>query len=125
MNARRNQEQIGLFPVSNPAPTAREIEAIRLAALRARDAQLAAMLRRLAQGIGHAFAAIGQALVTWPERRRTYEELRALTDRELADIGMTRGDIARVFDPEFQLPARREAANAGKRPVRAAMPSAA
>ena len=28
-------------------------------------------------------------------------ELRAYTDRELADIGLGRRDIPRVFDPEF------------------------
>jgi uncharacterized protein YjiS (DUF1127 family) len=30
----------------------------------------------------------------WMQRRRAEAELRALTDRELADIGLTRGDIA-------------------------------
>ncbi len=34
-------------------------------------------------------------------RNRIVQELRALTDRELADIGIARCDIHRVFDPEF------------------------
>jgi uncharacterized protein YjiS (DUF1127 family) len=37
------------------------------------------------------------------ERCRVYEHLRALTDRELADIGLARGDIGRVLEPEFHL----------------------
>jgi uncharacterized protein YjiS (DUF1127 family) len=34
-------------------------------------------------------------------RRAVIEELTALSDHELADIGITRGDIPRVFDPHF------------------------
>ena len=40
-----------------------------------------------------------QALQMWRVRRdirRTYKELSALTNRELDDLGLTRGDIARV-----------------------------
>ena len=33
--------------------------------------------------------------------RRVMAELRDLTDRELADIGLSRGEISRVFDPSF------------------------
>ncbi|MDA8249526.1 MAG: DUF1127 domain-containing protein [Rhodospirillales bacterium] len=36
-----------------------------------------------------------------PRRRAVLEELTRLSDRELADIGMTRGDLPRVFDPAF------------------------
>ena len=37
--------------------------------------------------------------------RNTYNQLSRLTDRELADIGITRGDIKRVSkgDPEYRL----------------------
>jgi uncharacterized protein YjiS (DUF1127 family) len=45
--------------------------------------------RAIVEGIGHRLAA-------WAERRRTMDELSALTDRDLADIGLTRGDIFRV-----------------------------
>ena len=34
-------------------------------------------------------------------RDRIVRELRSLTDRELADIGIARCDVHRVFDPEF------------------------
>ena len=36
-----------------------------------------------------------------PRRRAVLSELSALSDHELADIGLARGDLARVFDPEF------------------------
>ena len=34
-------------------------------------------------------------------RARIVQELRSLTDRDLADIGIARCDVHRVFDPEF------------------------
>jgi len=106
MNARIIEEQVALFPHAATTRITREteLEAIRFAAIRARDEALAAGLRKLFTGIGHGLVAIARAARSWPERRRTYESLRALTDRELADIGMTRGDIARVFEPGFTAP---------------------
>lgn len=106
MNPRTTQEQIGLFPATTPAQAAAaaEMDVIMAQAVRARDAALAASLRRLFGTIGKALAAIGAALSTWPARRATYEKLRRLNDRELADIGLTRGDVARVFEPDFRLP---------------------
>ena len=35
------------------------------------------------------------------ERQRVIRDLKAMSDRELSDIGLTRYDIPRVFDPEF------------------------
>ncbi len=35
------------------------------------------------------------------ERQMTLNELRGMTDRELADIGLNRGDVHHVFDPAF------------------------
>jgi uncharacterized protein YjiS (DUF1127 family) len=37
-----------------------------------------------------------KALRNWRERRAATAELSALSDRSLADIGLTRGDIARA-----------------------------
>lgn len=34
-------------------------------------------------------------------RRAVIAELNMLSDRDLADIGLTRADLPRVFDPEF------------------------
>lgn len=112
MNPRHTQEQIGLFPATTPAPSAAEIDALVAQAVRARDAALAASLRRVFGGLGRALAVVGTTLATWPTRRATYEKLRRLSDRELADIGLTRGDIARVFEPDFRLPAAPANANA-------------
>lgn len=35
-------------------------------------------------------------LLTWREHRRVIKELNAMTDKELADIGINRGDIDRL-----------------------------
>lgn len=122
MNPRRTQEQIGLFQTTATAPSADEILRIRAEAAAMRDAAIAAGLQRAFAGLGRALAAIGTALTSWPERRSTYENLRRLTDRELADIGLTRGDITRVFEPGFQVPQRPANANAPvARPSRAAI----
>jgi uncharacterized protein YjiS (DUF1127 family) len=106
MNPRDTQEQIGLSPAFAKFPNRDEVETIRMQAVQARDAMIAGYIRALFRGIGKVLAVIGTTLVSWPERRATYESLRMLTDRELADIGLTRGDISRVFEPGFKVPAR-------------------
>jgi len=40
------------------------------------------------------FADLMAALVDWNDRRMTRNALNALTARELADIGLSRGDVA-------------------------------
>ena len=40
-------------------------------------------------------------LAEMPKRRAVLDELGRLSDHELADIGLTRGDLPRVFDPSF------------------------
>ena len=40
-------------------------------------------------------------LVALPRRRAVLDELGALTDHELSDIGLSRTDLSRVFDPSF------------------------
>jgi uncharacterized protein YjiS (DUF1127 family) len=35
------------------------------------------------------------------ERQATFTELRRMTDRELTDIGLNRGDVEHVFSPAF------------------------
>lgn len=117
MNPRRTQEQIGLFATP---PAAAAIEAHRAEAARLRDAALAALLRRGFRVLGQALAAVGGAVATWPRKRAAYQALRGLTDRELADIGMTRGEIARVFEPGFTMPAAPANSNQAPAPSRAA-----
>lgn len=69
-----------------------------------------------ARAFGQAFAMIGagigavlSAIVTWPTKRDTYKALEQLSDKQLADIGLARGEISRVFEPGFAL----QAANDG------------
>lgn len=46
--------------------------------------------------IGTHFASAAATLIAWNDARQTKNALGALSDRELADIGMCRGDIDRV-----------------------------
>jgi len=40
-------------------------------------------------------------LIAWHRDRQAIAELSTMTDRELLDIGLTRGDLPRVFQPAF------------------------
>ena len=40
-------------------------------------------------------------IAAWPRRRAVIDELAMLSDRELADIGLSRADVRRVFDPRY------------------------
>ena len=71
-----------------------DAEAIRLAAVAARDEAVASWI------LGGLRNTI-RLVVSLPQRLATYNALRALSDRELRDIGMNRFDIGRVFDPSF------------------------
>ncbi|QYU69949.1 DUF1127 domain-containing protein [Leptolyngbya sp. 15MV] len=101
MNPRDRQEQIGLFHAT-PSLDAASIETIRAQAVAARDAAMAQLLVRV---FGPVFRGVA-LLLTWPRRRATYETLRLMSDRQLADIGLERAEIARVFEPDFRLPAQ-------------------
>jgi uncharacterized protein YjiS (DUF1127 family) len=50
--------------------------------------------RSLGQRLGGAIAALRG-------RQAVFNELHSLSERELSDIGITRSDIHRVFDPAF------------------------
>lgn len=50
------------------------------------------------------------ALTEMPRRRAVLDELSVLTDRELADIGLNRAELDRVFDPAFAKTRRRDVA---------------
>jgi uncharacterized protein YjiS (DUF1127 family) len=52
-------------------------------------------------GFGRKVANALAWLVAMPRRRAVIDELRMLTDRELADIGVARSELKRVFDPAF------------------------
>jgi len=51
--------------------------------------------------VGGAFTAIGRYVAELPARRAVINELSTLSDRELADIGLARSDVRRVFDDAF------------------------
>jgi uncharacterized protein YjiS (DUF1127 family) len=80
-----------LMPHALPArPTeAQQIEAIIAEARRERDAAMFA-------GVTRFFDALRAGLTTLRTRRETIERLRALSDRELTDIGVARGNITDV-----------------------------
>lgn len=112
MDARLTERELSrLLPPAN-FRDAEEREAIRHAAMAARDAAIAAGIRRAARGVVAALTTVAHAVANWPSKRRTYAELLSLTDRELADIGLSRADVSRVFDPDFAQPQR-----AAKAPV--------
>jgi uncharacterized protein YjiS (DUF1127 family) len=46
-------------------------------------------------------ARLRETVARYRERQAVQAELHAMTDRELADIGMSRYDISRIFDPDF------------------------
>lgn len=48
--------------------------------------------------IGNVLANVYATLVSWNDARLTRKSLSALTDRELEDIGLIRGDIDLVAD---------------------------
>ncbi len=51
--------------------------------------------------IGTRLAQFVSYLRSLPQRRAVINELSALSDRELADIGLHRAEMGRVFDPKF------------------------
>lgn len=104
MNTRCTTDQVGMFNIATPDLTAHEIEVLRHAAMRARDKAIADGAIKIVSGIGRGLAFLGRAVLSWPERRSTYDGLRDMSDRELADIGLTRSEISRVFDPSFRVP---------------------
>ena len=67
---------------------------------------------RLLTAVGLGFATLARKIAAHAERRAVLEELSRLSDRELADIGLTRGELLLVFDPGFA--AQREAARTAR-----------
>lgn len=100
MNSRITPAEAALlmpFSAGEPAE-AQRIRAVVAEARRARDAALAAHILAGFRGLA--------ALVTALRRRReTVAELKALSDRELADIGLTRGGIEGAAAAAAPLPA--------------------
>jgi uncharacterized protein YjiS (DUF1127 family) len=113
MDARITKAEAALLLPATTIPSRRqaEVEALRLAAIAARDEAIAAGFRRAGHAVLGAAESLVRALLTFPARLQTYQALRGLSDRELRDIGMTRFDIPRVFEPGFA-PAANDSAKA-------------
>ncbi len=61
-------------------------------------------------GLRHRVGAVISGLMTFSRRRAVLDELSSLSDRELADIGLSRAELSRVFDPHFIEARTRDAA---------------
>jgi uncharacterized protein YjiS (DUF1127 family) len=64
-------------------------------------ARTGAVAQRRRGGVVRKIAGAVQWLIEMPRRRAVLETLSSLSDHELADIGLTRADLPRVFDPAF------------------------
>jgi uncharacterized protein YjiS (DUF1127 family) len=114
MDARFTREETALLlNLTSPAQT--EVERLRLEAMRARDAAIGAAVARAVKAVVRGIRATLGFLAAYPERVRTLRHLSNLSDRELADIGLSRGDLARVFDEDFAIPRNAPAAPARAR----------
>ena len=58
-------------------------------------------------GLAAWFAGLIDSYHTWQRNQQAITELGSMSDRELGDIGLTRSDMARVFDPAFNDDLRR------------------
>lgn len=104
MDARSIRKEMDLLPFRNL--TEEETEARRLAALRSPAIEKGRRFGGVLSGVWAFVTGIVQFLAIYPERRAVFDQLQGLSDRELADIGLERADIARVFDADFTLPGR-------------------
>jgi uncharacterized protein YjiS (DUF1127 family) len=64
------------------------------------DAQTPAVKPR-PSGVGQWFTAFVAAISAWRQRQAVLQEMQLMTDRELSDIGLSRADLGRVFEPAF------------------------
>jgi uncharacterized protein YjiS (DUF1127 family) len=114
MDARLTQAESAYLVSAAPSVERERAMALRLAASQAYRASLL-------RGATHLLARLGDALFGWVERARIRAELGSLTDRELADIGLSRGDIGRVIDASEPVaetaPARRPARIGAQQPA--------
>jgi uncharacterized protein YjiS (DUF1127 family) len=60
-----------------------------------------AVVKTPSSGIHHWLSIAVTAFAEWRRRQTVLQEMTMLSDRELADIGLSRTDLPRVFDPAF------------------------
>jgi uncharacterized protein YjiS (DUF1127 family) len=117
MDARITKEETALLMNLTPSRSAQELEAIRLAAIRARDEAIGRAIARGVSALWRGIRAAALFILDYPRRRALFEQLSAMSDRELADIGLQRADLARVFDEDFRIRQPAEPAPAAAHPV--------
>jgi len=83
MNARIDTAETGFIPAMVSSPQAERRAALQQSS---GEAWQAGLLHRL-----------GDALFGWVRRDRVRAELAALSDRDLSDMGITRGDFDRIL----------------------------
>lgn len=57
--------------------------------------------RGVLRAIGDGLAIVARGVMNWTGKQGTMAALEAMSDRELSDIGLSRGDLPRVFDNDF------------------------
>ena len=57
--------------------------------------------RGLLRLIGDGLASLTQGIRNWAGQQAMLSEMGMMSDRELSDIGLSRTDVPRVFDPSF------------------------
>jgi uncharacterized protein YjiS (DUF1127 family) len=65
------------------------------------DEPTATVVEKPARSIGQWLASAVASFAEWRRRHAVMHEMEMLTERELADIGLTRADLPRVFEPAF------------------------
>lgn len=100
MDARITREETALLlNIDNPRET--EVDRLRDQALHTREAAFGARLLAVLERLAGAARTVFAALAAYAAQRRTLSHLSGLSDRELADIGLSRNELGRVFDTEF------------------------
>jgi len=84
-----------LSPYLSGVVSAEQVE-IALEARRMRSLALAALAADMIVAVGSGLKKLAARIKGWNERRMTFNELDGLDDRTLADIGLSRGEIAQV-----------------------------
>jgi uncharacterized protein YjiS (DUF1127 family) len=84
-----------LSPYLSGVVSAEQVE-IALEARRMRSLALAALAADVLVAVGSGLKKLFARIKGWNERRMTFNELDGLDDRTLADIGLSRGEIAQV-----------------------------